>query len=383
MIDGHSYRLGLSMAMRHLPDWHLRYFHNVAFDQGAFPHNVNSYSELASIIDSMQQHRFDPYMREMNGLNDEECDLFVDALAECVIFQKTFMPDTRPRVPYSTMIAHLAAFTKLRSFNPNFSTLLEIGPGCGYMPFFLRHHAPLTNYSQTEACEGYYLLQSIVNAHVFGARFQDRAFPQGQDQAAATFTTDTAFSDDFDHIDLPKGPISIHYPWWRLNEIRENETKFDIIMSNANLKEFMAEALDDYLALIIDSLADDGILYSQCLGGDLRTENHILQKKLYKAGFAPLIYLEKQGLITIDFPEFHTELKKDFVVSSGMFIKKTHPLFKTYYEPKNYMNQFIAGEKPVLDLFLGAPGNRKNYTRDEIFQLVTKRLEQKLETLAH
>jgi hypothetical protein len=378
MIDGASYRLGQSLAKRHISDWHITQFHNVAFDGSTFPHTINSYSELGPILDTMQEGRFAPYVKEMHGLTDEECQMLVEALADCVLFQKTFMPDLRPRIPYSTMISHLAAHSKITEFNPNFKNLLEIGPGCGYTPFFLRHHRALENYSQTDACEGLYILQSIVDSYVFGPRFEDRAFPQGQDQAEATFTTNKLFFDDFDYIDLPTEPICTHFPWWRLNEIRDQSTKFDIVMSNANLTEFMPHALDDYLKLTSDSLTDEGVLFCQCLGGPLRTKEDTLRDKLYEAGFAPLIYLKSHGQVSLEIPQLSRNLDKNFVVSQGLFIKSTHTLFETYYHRENYENDFIAGEVSVLKMLMGPDGERRTYSQSDIFTLVKEKLAEKL-----
>jgi hypothetical protein len=380
MIDGNSYRLAESLAKRHISDWHIVQFHNVVFDSGAFPNNIDSYSELAPILDTMQENRFSNYMREMNGLTDNECHLLVDNLCDCILFQRTFMPDIRTRLPYATMIAHLAAFSKITTYNPEFNNILEIGPGCGYLPFFLRHHTPLKNYSHTEACEGFYILQSIINSYIFKHKFEDRAFPKGQEDAESIYTNNSLFFDDFDYIDIPFDPISIHYPWWRLNEIHSHPEKFDIVMSNANLKEFMPEALDDYLSLTKDCLTDEGVLFCQCLGGPLRTKDELLQKKLFENGFAPLIYLESPGAVIAEIPQLSQKIEKHFTVSQGLFIKDTHSLFNTYYKQENYSQKFIAGELSVLKMLFGPSGIRNFYSQEDIFNLVKSRLAEKLTT---
>ena len=375
MIDGSSYRLAEALAKRQIPDWHITHFHNVAFEHdGSFPNNIKSFSELGPILDTMQENRFSPYMREMNGLTIGERDTLVKALVDCVLLQKIYMPDIKTRLPYATMIAHLAAFSKISSYNPNFSNILEIGPGCGYSPFFLRNFPNLENYSQTESSEGFYILQSLINSYIFGHKFEDRAFPQGQDQAENIYTKNSIFFDDFDYIDVPCDPICIHYPWWRLKEILRPSKKFDIVMSNANLKEFMPQALDDYLYLSKEALTDDGVLFCQCLGGQFQIEDNTLQEQLYKTGFAPLIYIEKPGPINITIPNIPKHIEKHFVVSQGLFIKDTHQLFDTYYKRENYSQKFIAAETSVVRMLLGPIGERQFYSQSEIFDLVKSKL---------
>jgi hypothetical protein len=148
-------------------------------------------------------------------------------------------------------------------------------------------------------------------------------------------------------------------------------------MSNANFREFRSQALSDYLYLAGETLADDGILFCQCLGGEIFTKNDTLKEKLFGAGFAPLLYLPDSGNIEVELPQSNLAFEKKFVVSAGVFIKSTHPAFETYHKVENYSQKFVAGEIEILHMLLGQPGERKVYERNDIFKLVEEKLAEK------
>jgi hypothetical protein len=374
MLDGHTYRLSQSLARRRIPNWHIAQFHSVPFDHGPFPHDTNSLSELWQVMDTMQETRFDDYMRAMNGLTGAERDLLIEALTDIVIFQRTFMPDAPVRLPYSTMISALALYQKLSSFYPGFRSVLEIGPGCGYNSLFLKRHSALENYTQIEACEAFYLLQNAINCFAFPARFDERAFPESAHQPTPTFTTNTSFVEALDLLEPPYAPKCTHVPWWRLGEIANGDAKFDIVTTNATLKEMNPQALADYVEVIRRNLKDDGMMISQCLGGDIYTSNENLRATLFAAGLAPLAYVEYGGSKTLVHPQTRQDIHIYLPVGLGVFVRKGHPLFEKYYFRENYAADFIGAEDFILDTLAGLKGRRLGYRRVELTEMVKARL---------
>lgn len=374
MIDGTTYRLAQSLARRQIPNWHIAQFHEVVFDHLSFPSSITSFSELAQLLDTMQENRFEHYMREQNGLTDAEFTKLINVFVDHIDFQRTFMPDVVARLPYSTLMSHFQIYRKLHDINPNFSSLLEIGPGCGYLPFFLRNHHGLRNYSQIEACEAYYLLQSTVDSWIFRGRFDERAYPQGQGDAQHYFTLNNSMVEKPDYVEVPFEPVCTHYPWWRLGELIESGQQFEIITSNANLKEFSSEALQDYLYLIKQLLREDGVVFCQCLGGPVVTGDEDLRKTLFENEFAPLVYVEGAGPIAMTVPGEKKERRADFPVGQGIFVKRGHPLFDTYYDAENFTNHFMANDPNIIEVFFPNGAARSIYGRDEIKERVLARL---------
>ena len=65
-------------------------------------------------------------------------------------------------MPFSTVMSALAIYHKISVLKPGFRNVLELGPGCGYTMLFFAQHPGLENYSSVEACESFYLLQSLL-----------------------------------------------------------------------------------------------------------------------------------------------------------------------------------------------------------------------------
>jgi hypothetical protein len=252
MLDPQTYRASEQLAKSAIPSWRISQIHNVDhFERAGFPVRIGSIREIGQIVDTMQENRFDRYMTELGGLSRDEYDFVLRMCVDAVRFQLTFLPHRKPVLPISTLLSVFALYKKMLSTHPKFRSVLEIGPGCGYTSFVLRHHRDLDNYSQIEACESFYILQNLVNLHCFGPRFDERALPPEDFRGADYFVNKRADMEFSPEVRCPRQePQCTHYPWWRIGEIATRDRKFDIVTSNANLLEFNAPALDDYLTLM-------------------------------------------------------------------------------------------------------------------------------------
>lgn len=176
MLEPEIYRISERLAKAQMPTWRLAQTHAVDhFEKTGFPVRVSSLRELGQLLDTMQENRFDGYMQELGGLTESEYALLINACRDIVLFQLTYFSNRKPTLPLSTLLSAFTLYRKFLTVDGNFRSVIEIGPGCGYLSFFLRHHAALRNYSQIEACESFYLLQSLVDVHCFPARFEERA----------------------------------------------------------------------------------------------------------------------------------------------------------------------------------------------------------------
>jgi SAM-dependent methyltransferase len=290
MLDPYTYRVSERLAKSSLPAWQIAQTHNLDhFEKSGFPVRIESVQDLGPLIDTMQENRFDKYMRELGGLTLHEYELVLDASCRAVSFQLKFLPSRRPVVPASTLMSVFCLYKKLMGVNPSFRSVLEIGPGCGYLSFFLQQHNALENYSQIEACESFYILQNLVNVHCFGERFAEKAFLPLDSQLSDYFVTPNAVTEFAPLARVPRdSPTCTHYPWWRIGELISRDVKFEIVTSNANLLEFNPKALDDYLELIHRVLKPDGVLIAQCLGYPSQGSYQSLLEKLWNRGFALL-----------------------------------------------------------------------------------------------
>lgn len=239
MIDHLSYRAAESIASSDV-SLQQAYVPASFRGDGNIPTRVESIQDLRHMLDTMQEHRFDGYMQEIHGLSDDEHKSIraqIDLLTEMQIIH---FPDHTPIKPLDTIMSAWALWKKLTVARPNAKTILEIGPGCGYLSCFLAANSNVTNYTQIESCESFYLLQSMVNAMSFGARIWEAA------------------------LENKCGDQTVwHLPWWRVREILP---AYDVITANACLCEFTDRAFSDYVNLFDQCATPDTLLLVQCTG---------------------------------------------------------------------------------------------------------------------
>jgi len=261
-MDIVAYRRAAVSAFGEMSSWRgLQTHRPFEFENSGFPVRVDSMMDLRPLLDTMQEGGWGGMQKEIGGLSERDVADLVRALRSWRAFAAaTFGIRDDGRLPFDTMIVHLVIYRKLCRFK--FRDLLEIGPGCGYLSFFLADHPALGRYHQVENTESFYQLQHETNRHCFGARHYERAL---SDQPATGVAT------------------CEHWPWWRMDKLGANS--FDLVTSNANLSEMTPEARAEYLALIHRCLTPNGALVAECYGAGRRER---VFDDLAKHGFVEL-----------------------------------------------------------------------------------------------
>ena len=362
-MDISSYRLNERLASAALPSWRIKAVQNPhVFQTAAFPVRVDSTDELVSLLDTMQENLFPLFMRELGGLDEQDLTAFVDALVHyCRFFRTNFSGRDAP-LPLSTMIAHLALAKKLRGLGRPYR-ILEIGPGCGYLSFFLRNWSDLEDYCQVETTESFYVLQNLVNKHVFGHRFRECAQTNVEGAtvpiAEHHVVPDTEISP---RIALDTPTVCRHFPWWQLGRVAKE--RFNIVTTNATLNEFSEGALRQYVWMIDQCLALDGCLLVQCYGGGPGSLETIL-RSLFQIRLAPVAMVLQGGAAVGE---------KFFAKSNLLFVRERHPLFAKYAKANLSVPLFDPGDLLIRSVYGQAGGTRRDVAVDGIVTLVTERL---------
>jgi len=366
-MDIGSYQLNERLASAALPSWRLKALHSPhVFVNAGFPVRVQSTDELVGLLDTMQEGLFASFVKELGGFDDADLSAFVDALADYCLFFRINFPWRKAPLPLSTMIAHFTLAQKLRGFGgPH--RILEIGPGCGYLSFFLRHWQDLEAYSQVETTESFYLLQNLVNKHVFRHRFHEHAQADIETQSGS-FVTEAQVAGPHTEIsprlslDLP--PVCRHYPWWRIGEIAQQ--RFNVVTTNATLNEFSDAALTQYVWLIDRCLTRDGCLLVQCYGGGPGSLENIF-RQLFGIGLAPVVVVLSG----------ETMIGEKFLAKSNLlFVRERHPLFTKYASGTINFPRFEASEPLVQSVYMPpSAGPRRSVTPQEIVAAVAERLK--------
>lgn len=373
MIDGPTYRNAKRLAKQHLAHWHLAQAHTVCFEgPSEFPKDVDAWSDLYPILDTMQEGRYEGFVREAGGLTKAEILSLLQALGDYVLMHRMHFPHRTVRVPLATMASALMVVRKIERYFPGTESVLEIGPGCGATFFMLRRLESLKRYASVEASEAYYLLQGLVGSYCFGVRFEERAYPRGEESAAHPFSVAVDTS-AVPILEFSPEPVAVHYPWWHLGELAQEVDRYDAVLANANLMEFSDVALQDYAALIQRVLRPEGILLSQCLGGQVQRKEDGLLDFMYAQGFGALALMHPGDPLGPGDSGVHMG-----PVVTGVFVKQGHP---QYEEARNLLagpRRGMVDDARVASMFRPSVAAAAHVTAGEMVKLVIQALEDQL-----
>ncbi|OIQ88224.1 hypothetical protein GALL_299160 [mine drainage metagenome] len=356
MIDVVTYRQTESLARQSGLSWRAMQAQLPhVFNSSGFPVKVDAVGELKMLVDTMQENRFEPYMRELGGLSDAEMDVFVAALGAYMRWYAGLFGGGMLTVPLSTMLAHYALYRKISRFG-QYGRILEVGPGCGYLSFYLQGDERVTSYCQVEVTESFYLLQSLLNHHLYGEGFADHA-KTSLDLKNTELLTPSLLSGLYDSeqsavLDYRPSPRCEHFPWWRLGDLLDRQ--FDVITSNANFNEMSEPAFITYATLFSRILAPEGIVLAQCLGGGPLPVERIV-RVFESLGFAVLMLTDAVA-------------GNPLTVKNFILVKEGHPSFAAQPRPLQQLPQ-MASEYWLYNMFDRSQGGVMR-SRDEVLSAV-------------
>ncbi|MBF0333068.1 MAG: class I SAM-dependent methyltransferase [Alphaproteobacteria bacterium] len=375
MFDIQTYRFSETLAKTSVPFWQMASAHSLDFfHSSSFPVRVESMAQLAQFGDTMQEGRFQSYMTELGGMTEAEFEAFVGALADYVDFYQQGFQTREVPVPYSAMISAFAIHDKIMRIHPRATRILEIGPGCGYVSFFMARDKRVAEYTQIEACESFYLLQNKVNQFLYGRRFAEHAITTGGLRYPMSNHWDDVTKSRRSVIrDLPA--TCHHYPWWLIGDIldRPDDAKFDVVTSNANLTEFSEKALWDYVALARKALKPDGLIYVNCIGGGgIEAWTRAFQA-LYSSGFVAAFATHGHNESQLALPE--GTVSQYHVTQNLVFVAPGHPLYERTSKTWKWEWGYFSDEELCRALISNGEG-RRAYSEDAVLD----RLRQTLDT---
>lgn len=277
MLDPQTYRANEALAKQDPANKRRAEAHVVDhFERIGFPVRIYSTQEVRPLINSMQENRFHLYMDEMGGLTEQEYTSLRIACRAIISFQRIHFPQVKPVLPLSVLMSVLCLYKKILNIKP-LRSILEIGPGCGYLPLFLCQYNGWVRYGQIEACESFYILQSLINSYCFGQKFKEHAFTPDASDIDHFWTPDGQFEAPPVVEFFDDASVCEHFPWWHIDKLKGRT--HHVVTSNANLLEFTPSALDDYLGLIMDVLEPNGALLAQCCGSHVHgTPDQLFRK---------------------------------------------------------------------------------------------------------
>lgn len=331
-----------------------------AFVETGFPTRIESIADLTYLVDSMQGNRFEAYQTENGGFCDDEVGLLIEALRRFWSISRGHISPASCIVPLSSMTTHLVNYRKIARL-PGRKSILEIGPGCGFNSFFVHQDSNVENYVQIEVTEPFYLLQSIINAAMFGLRHKEHASLGRVPQEY--LNVDSRFVFHAEHppvLDLNLPTRCHHLPWWKMRTAYD--FRYDVVVMNSNISEFSAEAFVTYANLIGETLSDDGHVLIDSLGGGKLDPGFIFMH-LLERGMVPIFMSPQNGEIG----------GRRFASHNFVLVKRTHSLFWKYSQRfsglgGNLHPGITDQDEPVIRAIFGLDENkvRRVYGRDEL-----------------
>lgn len=285
-MDITHYRRSETLARQVSPSWRQAQMHRPhTFIGTGFPVQVDSTADLLQLLDTMQEGRFVAFQRELGGLDEADLARLVAALADyCRFFGATFHA-TRCDLPLATMLAHDVLHRKLAAW-PCSARLLEIGPGCGYLSFFVARDPRIVHYAQIETTESFYLLQHLVNRHCFGDGLVEHAAIDPLAARPVVLPHPVLPDEPRVTVALPAAARCHHWPWWRIGDLAA--ARFDLVTSNANLTEMSDGAVRHYAQLIGHTLETDGAVVVQDMGGGALPHD-VIFRRFEEVGLVPIM----------------------------------------------------------------------------------------------
>jgi hypothetical protein len=379
IVDAASYRLSETLAKRAMRSLRQTGIHAPEyFETTGFLTRAESMEDLVTLLDVMHNNRYDDFVAELGGLSDADMAALLDAFADFARFFLTQFPSSEIPIPLSGMLSQYAIAQKLRGI-PERRTVLEIGPGSGLLSFFLARDPGIERYDQVEATESFYLLQSLVNRHVYGPRFIDHAQLDTRSAGLGGIDFETMrarHQEILPNYETPRSltvarrPRAEHFPWWRLEEVARR--RYDVVTSNANLTEFNETALRYYAGLFVTVLKPTGVFLAQCPGGG-RTSGDTVIRTLMDVGLKPLSivarYIGRNPKHPAALPE-----GKQVTTANLIFLPPGHPAYERTAEPGASL-PIIDATEPLTRGILGFDWESGPMrTRDEMMAAVAQRL---------
>lgn len=217
------------------------------FLQSGYPTAVRDQAALGRYFDVMHELRDSgDYVTLLNGFSPEEFDLFRAVSEQAAAFSEGILG--RRMVPKGALTRAMLSFRHIRWLSPDAeaTTVLEIGPGSGYLGALLASTG--YRYVASDIAQAFYLHQSQLWEYLFGGRLIELASdPRGLDGFG----------------DLAPGTI-LHVPWWKFMVARADAIglKTNVVVANHALCEMSEASLYYTTALARQMLAGaDGLSY--------------------------------------------------------------------------------------------------------------------------
>ena len=196
------------------------------------PTNISFLSELPYFACSMHDGRAKNTANHLlEGLDKDEFDILKLIVKNTAELTDSMGLKTAPK---DSLLRHLYQYRQIKKLFPKIKSIIEIGPGSGYLSLILA----LNNYKviSFDICQALYIFQHYLYKH-FGVL--NELAVHSQEKFKDNFLNKT--------IKQREGRIN-HIPWWVFNKIIDNPIEVDLITINHAVCELHPYAITHLLS---------------------------------------------------------------------------------------------------------------------------------------
>ncbi len=288
-MDIATYNQMEALAQARLSSWRFEQtFSPLAFEQVGFPARIGHFGQIRGLLSGMHSlPRVSKIVAELGGIRDEDLSRIARAVAVYIKWYRSNFPDVTVPIPFGDVMAYYLAYTKLHGIAGR-SRVLEVGPGYGLMSMFVSGDPAIETYDTIEITQSLYVLQASIGRHCFDESFRSAALPADDPAPVGRIEDDSTLAQPHHAFSLKMGRQfrSTLYPWWQIDEPLGK--RYDVIVSNSNLREMAPEARRYYLGNWRRALADDGYVLVQDLGHRVQGDDAEIMQELDARGYRAL-----------------------------------------------------------------------------------------------
>lgn len=266
MLDIATYDDADRAAMIHCGHWAtIRAMRPEFFATQGFPTRIERLAELRYLFDAMSKWDSGPVLREMRGARPEDVSAIAQAAKRFIDLHRTLVDREPVRVPLGTLAYKYLTARKIRGFETH-GSVLDIGPGEGYLSFYLADDPSIETYAGIEVTQSFYMLQTLIGHQAFGKAFRNHAVDPAPYPPMHVDRPETDAGETLEDLMVapPSGARGHLYPWWRAPAAFERT--YDVIMSNENVCEMSSTAFAYYADRIAQCLSPEGVFLIQGIG---------------------------------------------------------------------------------------------------------------------
>ena len=245
------------------PNYTLQAFLPVTFALEGLNCNVEGESQLWRFIDTMQENRFKQNLNDLEILTDEEFNMLKHITHKVLEFSESLNCKLSAK---NAITRSLIAYRAIRNVLPKNSTIMEVGPGSGYLSAILA----LSGYKvlSLEISQGFYIYQNHFYNFLLKDKFHDLAI------------------NEIPVIDFERSDL-IHVPWWHWADLSISYPSIDMVNCNHAINEMHTNSAKFLIRRTGDLMTNKNSLYLFESGGFGKYRDNL---GLFKKHFLELYY---------------------------------------------------------------------------------------------